>query len=781
MNYKSFGNYLYEEQQKYKLDENKTAYSNFGHYRTILKSLVEIYKLVDPEKLRQHFTFDFEDLMSNFKTTLVERGKSERSPLSRLRAMQKIYLEITNIDYTNKTISEVLIDAAKRKYGDMLYTDHVSIGEFNKVLRHQNSMSIKQLCNKMVEEGIKKDPSLWPKTDPDNIEEIKDAARSVRDYFVGKSVPSLRVPLERIYFIEEYLMIDKGVIVNKTVRGNKKVTTPPTKTKKRTESEKKAYLDKQMSVKVLNTHLTNYFNEYRSYKIGHSEPTVRNISKEMKSMPFAELRTTVKEKNKSRDGKWTIRADGEYSSAESFKLLLLFFMNYCIEQENIAFDDVSTDHLTQYALIKRLCYAGKNGRSPSYVTTLLSYIGLGCQRRGYLRLCGDRGNRDINDYFSELDFIGEEIDSLYDIVKGGTKKINTNSGKQNIMFLMNIEKNKRVQLCFDASNKMLDESDYLISESKKKTKPAWDKVEKSTTHKIKELKSTAHYIEDAFSRVISAFLLKYCFTLCPRSNTWSYLRYCPTIAESSPDVPSIVFHSHKDTYEINIPRYTRSLDNPENIARVFKNSNSISTKNINMFLKTEVVPIMHKLIKIRSLYIENHISFYVKKCLDEADDVTRTIKEMKIDDEAKSIFLREHNLDIEAFENYSPEKIDMLFPYFSRVTRLKLLPHLATRESYITSRRRRRFFIRHSTKLGEDFEKITHGVFSYLMPNEKQRGINIHALRHLSAMTFLQYYPGQDAGAAAILNDSIEMIRRTYGTTDNEEEMKTLNEKTTYL
>jgi hypothetical protein len=65
--------------------------------------------------------------------------------------------------------------------------------------------------------------------------------------------------------------------------------------------------------------------------------------------------------------------------------------------------------------------------------------------------------------------------------------------------------------------------------------------------------------------------------------------------------------------------------------------------------------------------------------------------------------------------------------------------------------------------LSNQFKSETKEAFYALDPNLKQVGVNIHALRHLAAITHLENHPGDYKGAAKIINDDVEQIFKTYG------------------
>ncbi|MFS1877506.1 hypothetical protein [Enterovibrio norvegicus] len=72
---------------------------------------------------------------------------------------------------------------------------------------------------------------------------------------------------------------------------------------------------------------------------------------------------------------------------------------------------------------------------------------------------------------------------------------------------------------------------------------------------------------------------------------------------------------------------------------------------------------------------------------------------------------------------------------------------------------------------------MTYTAFMHVMPEEKQHGINMHAMRHLIAETHLDDHPGDYIGAAAKLNDEVEQIIKTYGDKDRTKAMRRIAEQ----
>ncbi|WP_197470114.1 hypothetical protein, partial [Oleiphilus sp. HI0117] len=74
-----------------------------------------------------------------------------------------------------------------------------------------------------------------------------------------------------------------------------------------------------------------------------------------------------------------------------------------------------------------------------------------------------------------------------------------------------------------------------------------------------------------------------------------------------------------------------------------------------------------------------------------------------------------------------------------------------------------------SGELASDYKTATKKVINKLFPDVLSRGINPHALRHLSATEFLNDNPENYAALAILLNDSLEVVLKTYAQLDSKQ------------
>jgi hypothetical protein len=867
MNYDNFLTNIEDKISFFKKENNTTELGRFRWHKTILNKLVLKYELVEKEPLLPYFYDDFPQVESSFKSIIKEEGKDPRTPSSRLRSLRDYYHSINDIEVSNYPVSEILTDAAKRMYGDRFYDGEIT--PKNQLKITNKYITIRAIAKDLIEAGIKEDPTLWKAVSLDKSK-LSSASKVVRDYFTGDSVPTERVSDERILFIEKYMGLPKKSILNKVIR--KKTISAFNERRRKIAKKNKENLSAEKTIeddfyktKTLNKHLTKVFDEYKAFKTDGLQPVIKNISDVMKSFSGLGFDIEVKEKTKRSSNAWTKNAQGSYPSATGFYKHLLFFQNYCINIENIKFDNVSSEHLTKYKLLKRISlYAKNQKRFGTSADRILNFINLGAQSRGYLRLCADPGDRELENFFYELDYIRDNYDEMSSDAKKGIKHRGDGSkgsqGKENIEFLLDMPFKERRELCHEASIWLIDKSDSFLEESKKELK-AFNKARNEKSG-LKRFDKAGFFAMKSFSRIISAVILESSFVNAPRAINWSTLKYCQSAKYKEDGVPSLTYHSHKNRFEINIPLYGYDISKENEHVRLIKNSDAENVKPVNLFFPEYLTPIIKKLIEVRRIYIDTHMVTQVRKAIPkikkglselnalttsgleheienlkakstelkaldiehhdyklEAIEVDKDIensflqryiailsnielnnkkRKIELSDIYASIisveakieeltlltnidhrnYLKQHaKLDITAFENFSTSDIDLLLPSASyRLGETKKGISSADRKEWETNRLLRRHFYNPPSKLSDSFKAMTCDAFHEIC-DENQWGINIHALRHLVARTYLDEYPGDWEGAAAILNDDIEQIIKIYGNKDRSKTMKEVADK----
>ncbi|MGB5446582.1 MAG: hypothetical protein WBM99_13875, partial [Psychromonas sp.] len=216
---------------------------------------------------------------------------------------------------------------------------------------------------------------------------------------------------------------------------------------------------------------------------------------------------------------------------------------------------------------------------------------------------------------------------------------------------------------------------------------------------------------------------------CPRALNWTMLKYYPTAKSQNNSFSNLTFLRQKNRFNLFIPLYgTSIIDAKDNERRYLKNADANNTVNVDVELPEHLTPLIKKLIDIRADYIE---------------------------------------MDLIRFGNAKSEEIELLLPWRSN------------RASQVTDPRKRKekdLLITDEAKFSENFSAMTYNAYLHTAPDEKQHGINQHAMRHLAAETYLLDHPGDFIGAAGILNDDVEQIIKTYGDKDRAKAMRRVSQ-----
>lgn len=287
------------------------------------------------------------------------------------------------------------------------------------------------------------------------------------------------------------------------------------------------------------------------------------------------------------------------------------------------------------------------------------------------------------------------------------------------------------------------------------------------------MQRASFYASKAFSRIIPAVILETCFVVVPRGITWTTFRYFPTANAKMDGVPSITYHSHKNRFEMDVPVYGFDLGYANEYVRLMKNSDSGTIVPINILLPEYLTPLYKKFIEIRQNYINVHMPIQVEVATEKTKQSLNKLKERNYSKSGDGLLKEHAELDLIAFEEFSPDSIESFIPHASYRLGETRSPHVSEKDYWIYSREVRRNFAQLPAKLGESFKSMTCDAF-YEIVDKEQEGVNIHATRHLSATTYLDNNPGDFYGAAAILNDSVEQVLKTYGDTDRSRKMKVL-------
>jgi len=771
---------------------DKKAQSHYRHMLTGLNNL-ERYNLIDTNNIKFYLMDGLPGVLSEYRETLKLEGKRDtRGPLSRIRRLSEYYNEIsaTNIDFENLTLSEVLKAAAKRKYGNKLYEKRVAMEDRQYVVN--NYITYNQICFQIVESSAKKNPKLWPKVDLSSSKTIYSYAGNMRNWFLGDTYPTIKTPNERFNFIEDFLDLPRGILLDKIRETSNIKTNENTDTKKNKVKPRKL-----MTVKVLNEHFQKFYDELCEYKINDIQPEIRNITDEMKAAKSYKERLRVMHLSKGVETNWTFSANGHCPSASRFYNALKAFINYCVCYEKIEEKDVNLFHLTNIGILERLVKATKANKNKrgslassntdsqrkiggSTVVDILKIVSTGSAIKGYLRLCGEPGERNLSDYFSDLDYLIELIPTL---IKNAKKSIQTkgkgsSQGKENIAFLLDLEAEERKKTGKDATK-------FLIKKCEANLRIATKLIEKAKFKGNETLlKKAFTNIRMAYSESLTALIYSVSFIICPRVLNWSLLKFYDDSSLRDNRLSSLSYNKKKKRYNLYIPVFGPDVfsEFDDEDVRYIKNSASYNIEKIDVDLGEHFTAIIDAYRKCRDLFIQFDMPYQASFLIEKnRENITKLndgfVKELS--DKTKEILINELEKDIVAFQNFEAENIDALFPWVAR----RELPLKTSKdheaevnndEWYIIRNTARNF---HSWKgnIAGKFKDSTKLAFSGIDQGLEQVGINIHAMRHLVVITYLELNPGDFIGAAAIINDEVSQIFKRYGDKDRGKAMKRLS------
>ena len=617
-----------------------------------------------------------------------------------------------------------MLAAVKRKYGDRLWLEEVTPKTQLEIKK--NHITLRQIARDIVLAGVTKDPSLWPKVDISQDKKtggtLGSASKVVRDYIVGESWPTERVSDDRILFIEEFLGLPKKTLLAKVARKIDHNSLG------RAQSEKSlAQINAvRFKHKEFSPDLQRVYNEYSAYKINGIQPEIVNIPDGLKNSRRFSLRAKVQEKSK-RHVKWTKNALGQVGSQLSFKVELLGFQHFCVTQLNIPLEQVSSSHLTNPDVLMAMVTFSEGLKSgASAFVRILNFVKRGVDTQGYLRFCALKGERTDDEFYEDCDFILEEYRNWSEKAEEGINDrggAEGQKGKLNIQFLLNKTPIERKQAVTNASKWLVNRADGYVLEAKRKR--ALIKADDSLAVQNRLAKNAATLIRKALQYTRTALIQQVSFYNAPRCSSFIELKYYETAKEQNKAFASLTFLRQRNRFELFIPKYGQSLVSDEPQVRFLKNADSKKAVDINIELPETLTPLIKKYLEIRDLYIE---------------------------------------MDLMVFGGVTDKKsVEPLFPWRSvRANHVKSEKNNGLRER----------FLELSEKFSDNFKHLTYQAYFYTMPNEKQHGVNIHAMRHLVAETHLDENPGDFIGAAAKLNDEVEQIIATYGDKDRAKAMR---------
>ena len=620
-------------------------------------------------------------------------------------------------------------------------------------------------------------------------------------------------------------------------------------------------------VKVLNPEFYEYYQQYSEYKIHSIAPETKYSLEATSKFSFGG--TTVRELNPSgKESKWTPGNNGRNDNLQRFNVQLRAFCHYCVLKEGIKEEDVSLSHFTDSKLLERMKIWVQKEAGIGYVLfdSLLHLIKSNCGTRGFLRLCGNKGQRSTEEYFAELDHLLEEIPVWMNQIKEVKNNISKApvGRKANVIHILRMPVEERIDLFKDIDKNLIEKSESNFQESlfflkKSRSKKTPD------SYRERLFRKSSSFINKAYQQSMTALIFNTSFKICPRLTNWATLNYFDSKLDNIYEVPSLTKVS-KNQYQILIPLSGPNLMNLDNNVRYIKNAKFANTVPIDVTLHEKFSPTINQFLKIRKAYIDDymeyHVDYHLKKlknnkevliksegrCIydasvlqyffelmaknlesGKAEDIEyfnkaiklasiklqeistkkptkkqlrralnkvepvllqKTVLELspyiiekskkELTPEIFELAKKEADKEIEAYANFNKDNVFALFPWvaepknYSIISATKILSG-SQQESSLAASLERRGFVYNKTTMANLYKSETKNALNILIPELISKGINVHANRHLCAVTYLDLHPGKFGIVAAMINDTVIEVIKTYGNEDRETMMSQLS------
>lgn len=615
--------------------EDSTISSRFKHHRATLNNLIK-HNVIDEDNIELDLIDNFDDTFKRYKTILIQEDpdKKQYSALSRAKALSQYCSSELFIKTDELSFSEVLMTAIKRKYGEKIWTEKTPKANRKKLM--EGYTSLMDIGIEMITAAVNHDDKLWTFTDSDKKRAINRASVTIRGWATGKILPATRISDDKVTFIENFLNIPKNGLLSKI----KIMKNIPNQGKHKEELSTSRTNRREYIENELNTHMQKLYDEYSAFKINSIQPEIINIPNDMKGIRHPLLVLSMHEETKRSNKNWTVNASGKYGSLGPFLRNLKTFQDHCIRHEGLKFSDITTEHLTNPAILHNLINKSLSaGYGLSSEFRLLNFINISCQSRGYLTLCADKGDRNEEEFNEDLDVIKGKYKEWNELLEGKSKDFSNNKnmalkGKEKVLFLIKMDKKERRKTITDLSDSLM--SDALTH--KKETLIKLDWISNLTTKKdiADQLNSAALSIKDAFIKAQYSMLLAITFVNIPRAINWTTLKYYKSASEMNTGFSSLTYHRQKNRFQLFIPTFGKSLVDDNASVRHLKNAGSNLTSNIDVLIPESKSAKIKEFLEIRELYIEHFIKNKLPKML--VNELDRKKKDQKaIDDISKQI------------------------------------------------------------------------------------------------------------------------------------------------
>jgi len=528
--------------------------------KTALNQLVK-HGLINDSNIDDVFSdaLKLKVLIKEYESRLIAAKKKElRSPLTHARNLAVFYTNYFAFDADGMSFSQAFKAAFHRKYSN-IYEGEISPKE--RVSIKKDYITYRSIANDIVKTGAEKCPEAWPVSHA-------GAAAHIVCYVHGYSMPTVNVPMARLEYFEDYFAVPRGTFINKLkARMNWNYTEEKKYMRKRI-GNKNTNGDVLITVKELSPSLRKYSDEYSAFKIRSKQPEVRNIPP---AFIGREEYLEVFETSKRTSSKWTYNEGSKKCrSLIAFNQSLIAFMTFCVNELGMVAEEITVADLTNYKILEKWKnHLMEQGWGASVLKGLLNQIKRSSQPRGYLRLCGELGDRNLDRYFADLDFFVAMEPAWNAALDDAVQDVDA---KENVHFLLDMKPKKMWGVVNNAIQWSLDHAKNLINS------PARD------------------YVSNAYNLVQSLTILHLSRIQPLREDNWSHLLLNEDERDFNSKEASLTWVGSRDCYRIYVP------------VGVLKNRGRKKITAINVYLPSTFNDIINNYLKYRTLYIDKVIN-----------------------------------------------------------------------------------------------------------------------------------------------------------------------------
>jgi hypothetical protein len=813
MSYQLINDHIESHLKKLKNGTDTKEHGKYSQYKSSLGLLFKLAVCTEKDFIIA-ITDNIEGTLKQCKSKLKEKGKSGTQisgPVSKIKKLSKLYALISGLNLNDLCFSDVLQEAIYRKFGKKNIANVEITPQTQREIK-KTKITFREIAKDLIIDSKKENPNLWANVTINEeavarSQGLGSASQILRNYFTGELAPSERISEYRILYIERWLDIPKNTLVKKLLRKNIETT--------REKRAKKRKTDLQINNKnevMLSPDLKRIYDEYSAFKINGTDPVIRNIPKHELEDEYRDLFLVVQDMSSRTQKKWTLNQKNICGSQVGFHKLLIAFQSYCCEvAENgdvhsnfhkaysdiKTYKDVSSYHLTHPTIIfdfARLATyvqpVDDKRLIPSVAGTtasrLCNFVAIGIKEMGYLYFCALKGERSEKKYFRDLWFLSSQLPIL---TQGAISAINErgkghNKGKDKVNFLLDIDCPVERRTIVNKANSFAIQKGELFLKDSIRIHKAY-KNESSLMKKEKFKHQSASCAKNGYVRLRAAMISELSFINSLRADNWTTLHYYKSVEEQDTGFPSITYHSKKNQFQLLYPLYGVNIVTDEEDFRSMKNSKSKTVQSIDIMFPEHITPLIKKYLKSRDLYLNNYVAMIMPETIETAKQEMKIIEDALIDNNheiynykkyksydgefLKSTFkdyIEELKLDISELSKFKVKDCKILMPNLSsRLSETKTVS-TSDRTLWRMNRSVSRKLIMQPSKISGSYADMTREMFDHVLPDVLQEGYYIHANRHLSVCTYLDMYPNQIIQAAAIINDTQEQVRKTYGDRD---------------